>query len=199
MRIRHLVGAGLFAFAAGTTGVAAVPVVVHPQLSTAGRYEACVASFDRRIDEYWALHRRLERLIAPETLFLDPRDDHAARLALADLLRAARPAAREGDVFVPDGAEVFRVRIAHALLATRRTAADLLGDDEDGDWGDLAPPVVNGAFDWRWRNAMWPSILFALPPLPEELEYRFVDTDLILVDVHANLVVDILRDALPVD
>jgi hypothetical protein len=35
-----------------------------------------------------------------------------------------------------------------------------------------------------------------LPGLPVELEYRLHGTDLVLLDVEANLVVDILRDAL---
>ena len=35
------------------------------------------------------------------------------------------------------------------------------------------------------------------PALPPELAYRFVGRDLVLVDVHANLVVDILDLALP--
>ena len=35
-----------------------------------------------------------------------------------------------------------------------------------------------------------------VPPLPRELQYRFLFRDLALVDVHANLVVDILPDAL---
>jgi len=199
MRIHRLIATGLIAIA---TGFAATTALANPQPSTARRYEACLNAFEVRVDEYWALHRRLESLLGKETMFVDPRADTAARMALADLMRVARPAAAEGDLFTPDVAEVFRVRIAHALLATRRTAAELLRAEsgEDGEeWFDLAPPVVKGAFDWRWNSVMWPSILFALPPLPEDLEYRFVGTDLILVDVHANLVVDILRDALPVE
>lgn len=43
---------------------------------------------------------------------------------------------------------------------------------------------------------MIPCILQALPPLPPELEYRMVGTDLILIDVHAGLIVDILPYAL---
>ena len=195
MAIRHLLRAGL------TIGVwlTAVPGLAQAPPFTAGDYQACIASFDARVDEYRTLHRRLERLVAPETLFLDPREDYAARQALADLLRAARPGGREGSLFAPDVAAVFRVRIAQALVATHRTAADLFAEDDEQEWGDLAPPTVNGSFDWRWKNVMWPSVLFALPPLPEELEYRFVGLDLLLVDPHANLVVDILRDAVPVD
>jgi hypothetical protein len=44
----------------------------------------------------------------------------------------------------------------------------------------------------------WPALLAVLPALPEELEYRFIGRDLVLVDVHADLIVDVLKDALPV-
>jgi hypothetical protein len=44
---------------------------------------------------------------------------------------------------------------------------------------------------------MWPSMLAGLPQLPPELEYRFLGRHLILVDVLANVVVDVLYDALP--
>jgi hypothetical protein len=36
-----------------------------------------------------------------------------------------------------------------------------------------------------------------LPSLPEELEYRLVARDLVLFDVRANIVVDVVRAALP--
>jgi hypothetical protein len=42
---------------------------------------------------------------------------------------------------------------------------------------------------------MWPCVLNALPALPDELQYRLIGHDLALVDLHADLVVDILRDA----
>jgi hypothetical protein len=40
-----------------------------------------------------------------------------------------------------------------------------------------------------------PAVLAVLPPLPEDIEYRFVGHDLILHDVRTNLVVDVLDDA----
>ena len=36
-----------------------------------------------------------------------------------------------------------------------------------------------------------------LPVLPLELEYRFVDRDLVLLDTEIDLVVDVLENALP--
>ena len=46
-------------------------------------------------------------------------------------------------------------------------------------------------------RACRPQILQALPPLPEELEYRFIQTTLILLDVHAHIIVDYLTGAVP--
>ena len=43
---------------------------------------------------------------------------------------------------------------------------------------------------------MFPCVIQALPELPPELQYRIVGTDLILIDVHASLIVDILPSAL---
>jgi hypothetical protein len=41
-------------------------------------------------------------------------------------------------------------------------------------------------------------LLRKLPDLPPELEYRIVGRSLILRDVKANLIVDILRDVVPI-
>jgi hypothetical protein len=43
------------------------------------------------------------------------------------------------------------------------------------------------------------DLLAAFPPLPPELEYRFAHHDLVLWDMHVDLVVDVLRDAVPAD
>jgi hypothetical protein len=41
------------------------------------------------------------------------------------------------------------------------------------------------------------SVLDALPPLPPELEYRFVGSDLIIRDRDARLVLDYMRISPP--
>jgi hypothetical protein len=42
-----------------------------------------------------------------------------------------------------------------------------------------------------------PTILMALPELPMELRYRFVDRSLVLLDNKTNLIVDFLHEVLP--
>ena len=44
---------------------------------------------------------------------------------------------------------------------------------------------------------MPPDVLKALPPLPEELQYRIVGKHLILLCVHGNLIVDYMLNAMP--
>jgi hypothetical protein len=57
--------------------------------------------------------------------------------------------------------------------------------------------TVNEAFPAGVAVLRPPKLVGALPPLPAELEYRVVGRDLALVDLRANLVVDVLRRALP--
>jgi hypothetical protein len=62
---------------------------------------------------------------------------------------------------------------------------------------ELARPGVNDRFAWAQGSFMPAFVLELLPPLPAELEYRFAGRDLVLIDVHAGLVVDILAGAFP--
>jgi len=39
--------------------------------------------------------------------------------------------------------------------------------------------------------------LQVLPPTPRDIEYRPIDRDLVLLDIHADLVVDVLPDVIP--
>ena len=63
-------------------------------------------------------------------------------------------------------------------------------------WEPMAPRV-NEPFPWVSGNGMLPTVLELLPDLPPDIEYRFVGADLVLIDLRSELVVDILRDALP--
>jgi hypothetical protein len=44
---------------------------------------------------------------------------------------------------------------------------------------------------------MMPWLAGALPVLPEELAYRLVGRDFVLIDVQSNRVVDVIRAILP--
>jgi hypothetical protein len=58
-------------------------------------------------------------------------------------------------------------------------------------------PVVNGKFSWDNATPTPLCFLAVLPELPNFLQYRFVGRDLVLVDIEADLIVDVLPRALP--
>jgi hypothetical protein len=60
-----------------------------------------------------------------------------------------------------------------------------------------ALPEVNSRVVWATTVPIGEPLGRILPPLPLELEYRLAGRALVLVDVSANLVVDVLVDALP--
>jgi hypothetical protein len=155
-----------------------------------------LVAFEQSVQDYMALHRQLARLAPPLQVTADPVQLHAAVDSLREAIRLARHTAQTGDIFTPAVASMFRHRIDWGLWDLDVT--ELLAEMEE-DAEPCAPrPVVNGRFPWSSGNAIWPSVLAALPELPEELEYRFVGADLVLIDIRANLVVDVLEDALTV-
>jgi hypothetical protein len=54
---------------------------------------------------------------------------------------------------------------------------------------------VNARFAWGAGSVMPPEILAKLPALPKALQYTFVNRDLLPVDADADLIVDVLPDA----
>jgi hypothetical protein len=159
--------------------------------------ERALAQFDHAVDEYVALHRRLERSLPPERLFDDAEEMFAARAKIRSAILAARPHARQGNIFTPGIAQAFVAVLGFAIEECGHDPADILADINEERLPGTPKPRVNGKYPWALGSAMWPTLLRVLPELPAELEYRFSDRDLVLIDVHANVVVDILEDALP--
>jgi hypothetical protein len=116
-------------------------------------------------------------------------------VALAAAIREARAGAAQGEIFAPAVARHFRILVADALSA--EGIADMLSIVEEDNEVHL-PAVVNADYPaGRSIPLMPPCLLAALPPLPEELQYRFVGRHLILWDVHAGLIVDFVPNAIP--
>ena len=155
---------------------------------------AALTAFDQSVQDYMAVHRRLARRTPPLQVTADPARIRMAVDSLGHAIRLERSGARRGDIFTAPVAQLFRRRIACAL-GSFDGAALIREMEEDGE-GDVGQLRVNEPFPWNSGNAMWLSMLIVLPQLPEALEYRFVGADLVLVDVRANLVVDVLEGAL---
>jgi hypothetical protein len=150
----------------------------------------------QRVDEYVALHRRLEASLPPQIVTTDPERLLAPQIALAREMRKARAQAQQGDIFTPGVAVYLRVVIAETLR--REGVLDMLGIIEEENEVHI-PPAVNGDYPaGRATPFIPPCLLAALPPLPREVRYSFIGRDLILWDPHAGLIVDFVPHAVPV-
>lgn len=184
-------------------GLAFVALFIGTDSSYAGQNRTtgdALQHFERAVQAYAALHRGVERTVAPLDISSDARTIHRAVEEMASAMRTARPSARAGDIFNADASALLRDRMGSAMRERGCEPAAILAAMVDDD---EAPPnpvraVVNGRFPWAQGSYMPPCLLQVLPSLPAELEYRLSQRDLVLVDTHAGLVVDILTDALPV-
>ena len=150
--------------------------------------------FLRRVDDYVALHGQLEAPLPRQVVTDDLEALFAPRKTLSAAIRSARADARQGDIFSPALASYFRTLVGDALRQGGIT--DMLAIVEDENLTHI-PPSVNGDYPAGRSIAPMPTCLIAaLPPLPPELQYRFVGRDLILWDIHAGLIVDFLPDAI---
>ncbi len=161
------------------------------------RNEIALAQFTMMINGYVGLHRQLEAGLPPRTMSSVPEQTQRTAEALAAAIQDARVMARRGNVFTTEVAGLFRRRIATVIRDVECDVASLLDEIEEAGRPVEPPAAVNGALPWGSGHVPWPSILWRLPSLPEELEYRFVGRNIVLLDVHANLVVDILENAVP--
>lgn len=152
-------------------------------------------AFLQRVDVYVKLHREIERLLPPEIVTPDLDALFAPRIAMNREMRKARSTARDGDIFTPGVSVYFRVLIAETLRQNGIT--NMLAIVEDENTVFIAP-TVNGDYPaGRSIPMMPPCLIGALPPLPPELRYSFIGTDLILWDLHAGLIVDFVPATLP--
>ena len=167
-----------------------IPVLLLPVMSLNGiamsqhhwDNPAAVTAFQRAAESYAFLHRQAERQLGRVHRAAGSSEVPIEARELSDAIRAARPAAG-GELFTPAVALEFR-----ALAASAVHAGCDAGALRTGRW-ELSHTVYAPATGAQPISA---CIAGALPPLPEELAYRSAGTVLLVVDLHANLVVDVL-------
>jgi hypothetical protein len=160
--------------------------------------------FDERVRQYVTLHQRLAKQRPPPPL----RDKAEAEEiktfseALAGRIKAARHAARPGDILIVEVQPVFR-RILRSELSGPGSAdaRHAVAEGNPATETPAAAPAiqVNAAYPAAAALSTMPApILRKLPRLPDDtLEYRFVGKNLVLLDVGANLIVDFMTEAVP--
>jgi hypothetical protein len=166
------------------------PGTVNPDAQT-------MAEFGKRVEQYAALHRKIEGTLPALPDEASPKQIDTHQRAFAAAMAKARPTAKQGELFTPPMQNAVR-RLIGQLFAgprARRQLRDSIMDDNPAGQVRLA---VNARYpDEVPLSTMPPDVLKNLPKLPKEVEYRFVGEHLILLDPDAHIVVDVMPRALP--
>jgi hypothetical protein len=157
-------------------------------------YGAAVKEFRDRAEAYLQQQKDIAKGLPP----LKNTDDAAELTSREDELgkriALARATAKPGDFIGKELEPYVRAAIKKDWANRPTDARQAVGED--------LPPTsvakINAAYPKDQPLSTVPaSLLAALPPLPEGLEYRLVGRHLIVRDVTANLVVEVLPNVLP--
>ncbi len=153
---------------------------------------AVLEEFDRRVADYVALHRSLEGPATTVQRSSDPVETAKAVESLGAAIRAKRSGAQPGDIFFPEAAGIFR-KIIRDGYGNHMPELHRMVHTNVAPMNDA---VVNGAWPGVSQTMMPPLLQYRFPKLPEGLQYRFVNRDLVIWDSHANLIVDVMKGAI---
>ncbi len=152
---------------------------------------AATLEFHKRIQHYLEIHNQAEGKVPNLKKTDDPKEISDREKALAEAIMTLRAGAQPGEIFALEYQPYF-IQIVRDDFK-RRSAKD-----RKAIIWELPARMkvdINTVYPTTLPLATFPAeLLRKLPDLPPELEYRLVGRSLILRDVKANLIVDILRD-----
>jgi hypothetical protein len=184
----------LLAFLTVTT-IASQGQAPPPANPPANQDAAVLADFKARVDKYVDLTKKADDSAPPlKKKTEDPADIKAAQQALVERIGAARAGAKQGDIFTPEIAKIFR-RILRPE-SKEKDAKEILKEDKPNP--ATVSYKINGPYpDKQPLATMPPEMLAKLPQLPKDIEYRFVEKHMILRDARANTIIDYIPNAIP--
>jgi hypothetical protein len=151
-----------------------------------------LAGFLDRVNQYVTLHQKLENTLPKLSKESTPQQVDSHQRAFGKLMQDARKDSKQGDIFTPESQAVIKKLITKVFSGPDGPSLKASVMDEN-------PGVPNLQVNARYPDeipvsTIPPQLLEGLPKLPEEMEYRFVGNDLILMDTHAHIVADFIPD-----
>ena len=173
--------------AAGASAQKAVPPRVNADA-------AVIQDFLTRVDRYVVLHKKMEDPLPKLPAQTTPQVIDAHQRELSKLIQDARKNATRGELLTP--AMEGRIRRLLRPIFTGKAGQQIKAEILDNEYKGNVRLVINGRYpDEIPISTVPPQVLAALPKLPEEIEYRFIQNSLILFDQHAHIIVDYMARA----
>jgi hypothetical protein len=153
-----------------------------------------LAEFQKRLQGYIDLRANLATRLKPLSPTADSAELTARQDTLAAAIREARKGAKPGDMIPTRVAGQIRNVIASDFR--KRTPATKRAVFEEVP--DGIQPVINKTMPDNAALATVPPLLLNnLPRLPDNLQYRFMDRHVVLIDGDTRIIVDYILNVLP--
>jgi hypothetical protein len=166
-----------------------------PAPVTSPAEKAAIELFENQVKEYVKLRSKIRENAPKLSKDSTPEQIQAYRTNLEESLRAARKGAKRGELFRPEIAGYIRRTLKNEFTGgDRKEIRDIALETE------VKGVVlrVNYPYAQTAELSEMPATLLAkLPQLPNEVRYRFVGRNLIMVDRESNVIIDFMPDALP--
>jgi hypothetical protein len=155
---------------------------------------ATIKEFLKRVDGYVEVHKKLEATLPALPKQTTPQQIDAHERALARLMQDARKNVKPGDLLFPAMQRLVRTLLRPIFLG--KDGLQIKNEIVDNEYKGNVKLAVSGRYpDEVPVSTVPPQVLQALPKLPEEIEYRFIQHDLILFDPHAHIIADFMERA----
>ena len=155
---------------------------------------AVIQDFQNRVGGYMKLHEAVKSGLPKLKTTPSSGSIERHEKQFAHKIREARLNAQQGNIFTPPITTEFRRLIANAMKGNATHVTQSLKSAEPVQ---LKLHVNHSYPDGVPLQSMPPTLLFYLPKLPQDLDYRVIGHDLVLRDASGNLVVDLIPNALP--
>jgi hypothetical protein len=175
--------------------VPSTAATVTPDGQPVNAQGAATLEFHKRIQAYMKIHNEAEGKVPNLKRTDDPVEISAREKALGEMIMTLRAGAQPGEIFAkeyqPYFVKIIQDDFAKRSVSDRKALVHELPKHVKIDINTVYPTTVP-------LITFPPILLRKLPDLPPELEYRIVGRSLLLRDVKANLIVDVLRDVVPI-
>jgi hypothetical protein len=152
--------------------------------------------FGVRVEAYEKLHKDAVKSLPALKKKSTPDKIAAQRDALVNKIREMRSNAVRGDIFTPSATEAIARAIKTVYAGSE--ARGVRNTIQAGEPLAGFKVEVNQKYpEGLPSTTMPPTLLRALPRIPEEVDYRLIGSTLLLVDRRANLIVDFMPNAIP--
>ena len=153
-----------------------------------------LAEFQKRLQGYIDLRAQLGQKLKPLSPTADSAELAARQDTLAAAIREARKTAKPGDMIPTRVAGQIRNVIADDFRRRNPDARRAVFEEVPGG----IRPVINRTMPDNTALATVPPLLLnRLPVLPDNLQYRFMDRHVILMDGDTRIIIDYILNVLP--